>query len=857
MSDTDLTLFQNNPYPMWVYEVATRRFLVVNAAAVRHYGYSQEEFERMTLEDIRPESELPRLRAYLAQGPLGVVEPTLWRHRKKSGELMDIEIASHDFAFDGKPARMVVAIDVTRRTRAEAALRASEERYRKIVDLSPDAITIHEEGRFVFANAAAARLLGVADPVQLIGRSLLDFMHADIHEQVKARWKRLYEDREMVEPTDLKMTRPDGSVIYLETRAAPLYWEGRPAAQVVARDTTERRQHEEKIARLNRIHAVLSGINSAIVHIRERQSLFEEACRIAVEQGGFCSAWAALLDAAGNQLVSRANAGLPLQSDATASPGPVLGFTPAGTAATALRTHAAAFDNDIESSPEVSFVRQTAIGVGAKAVIALPLMVSGDAVGVLVLYAPHRGFFDEDELRLLNELAADISFSLEFIATSEKVDYLAYYDPLTGLPNRSLFFDRMTYLLGMAGREATGVALVLIDLDRFRQVNDTLGRNAGDALLNAVAQRLRQSIRDQDTVARVGSNRFALAVAGVADAADAAHFVESRVRACFDRSFTLNGEEVRIAATAGIALYPVDADGAESVFANAEAALRRAKAQSAPFLFYGPEMNARVSESLRLETRLRRAIENDELVLWYQPKVELATRRMTGFEALMRWQDPESGMVPPAVFIPVMEQTGLILDAGAWALSQVARDCRLCGAHGFAPMRIAVNVSPIQLRQRDFVAGVLAAAAEMTRAGGRLDIEITESMVMEDINATVRVLRELGENGVRVAVDDFGTGYSSLAYIARLPVHALKIDRSFVVGMTQNEHSLAIVRAIISLARSLGLKVIAEGVETEGQAGLLQRLECDEMQGYLVSRPVPPEEVIEFLAHWSEGSPAG
>ncbi len=268
-------------------------------------------------------------------------------------------------------------------------------------------------------------------------------------------------------------------------------------------------------------------------------------------------------------------------------------------------------------------------------------------------------------------------------------------------------------------------------------------------------------------------------------------------------------------------------------------------------------MNARVSESLRLETRLRRAIENDELVLWYQPKVELATRRMTGFEALMRWQDPESGMVPPAVFIPVMEQTGLILDAGAWALSQVARDCRLCGAHGFAPMRIAVNVSPIQLRQRDFVAGVLAAAAEMTRAGGRLDIEITESMVMEDINATVRVLRELGENGVRVAVDDFGTGYSSLAYIARLPVHALKIDRSFVVGMTQNEHSLAIVRAIISLARSLGLKVIAEGVETEGQAGLLQRLECDEMQGYLVSRPVPPEEVIEFLAHWSEGSPAG
>lgn len=855
MGETDLTLFQNNPYPMWVYEVATRRFLLVNDAAVRHYGYSRAEFLQMTLEAIRPASELPRLEAHLEQGLPAVTGPTLWRHCKKSGEPIDMEIASHDFTFEGRAARMVVAIDVTRRTRAETALRASEERYRKIVDLSPDAITIHVDGRFVFANAAAARLLGVDDPTQLVGRSLLDFMHPDIHEQAQARWKRLYEEREPVEPTDLKMTRPDGSVVYLETRATPLDWEGRPAAQAVARDTTERRQHEEKIARLSRIHAVLSGINSAIVHLRERQSVFEEACRIAVEDGGFCSAWAALLDAKDGRLVTRANAGLPLPVGGMDAPVMPVAFAPAGTAEAALRTGAAAYDNDIERSPDVSVVRQAAVGVGAKACIALPLIVGADAVGVLVLYAPETDFFDAAELRLLNELAADISFSLEFIATSEKVDYLAYYDPLTGLPNRSLFFDRLAYLLGAAGRDGSGIALILIDMDRFRQVNDTLGRAAGDTLLNGVGQRLRQTIREQDTVARVGSDRFALAVTGVAGPADTAHFVESRVRACFDRGFTVEGEEVRISATAGIAMFPADGLSAESVFANAEAALHRAKAQSTPFLFYGREMNARVSESLRLETRLRRAIENDQLVLWYQPKIDLATRRLTGFEALMRWQDPEGGMVPPAVFIPVMEQTGLILNAGAWALSQVARDCRRYGASGVGPVRIAVNVSPIQLRQPDFVAGVLAAADETERAGGRLDIEITESMVMEDINATVRMLRELGEQGLQVAVDDFGTGYSSLAYIARLPVHALKIDRSFVVGMTQNEHSLAIVRSIISLARSLGLRVIAEGVETEAQAGLLQRLECDEMQGYLVSRPLPPAEVVEFLAGW--GVPGG
>lgn len=363
----------------------------------------------------------------------------------------------------------------------------------------------------------------------------------------------------------------------------------------------------------------------------------------------------------------------------------------------------------------------------------------------------------------------------------------------------------------------------------------------------AVAQRIKNVTRDQDTVARLGADRFAVAVSGDWQTADFAHVLEARNEALFGQPFLLGQEELRVLATTGIAMFPGDGDDPESLVANAEAALRKAKEQNARFLFYGPEMNARVAESLRLESRLRRALEKGEMVLWYQPKVNVKTRQLTGFEALMRWQDPETGLVPPAKFIPLMEQTGLILEAGRWALSQVARDCRLWGVNRIKLPRVAVNVSPIQLRQKDFVATVVEAAVRMEEAGSMLDLEITETVIMGNVENIIPILQTLRGLGVEIAVDDFGTGYSSLAYIARLPIHDLKIDRSFVVGMTDNQDSLAIVKSVISLAHSLRLKVVAEGVETEEQAALLLKLGCDEMQGFLISQPVPPEEVSPLL----------
>jgi diguanylate cyclase (GGDEF)-like protein len=487
------------------------------------------------------------------------------------------------------------------------------------------------------------------------------------------------------------------------------------------------------------------------------------------------------------------------------------------------------------------------VSLGCRSAIALPLMVAEKAIGIFMLYCDQEDFFDDEEIKLLEDLAGDVSFSLNYIAQREKADFLAYYDPLTGLPNRALFIDRLTQNLNGASRVHENIALVVMNLDRFRAVNETLGRQAGDTLLQAVTARLRSVIRNKDTVARVGSNTFALAFPGMWKAEDVAYAMDFRSREIFDEPFTLEGEELRLTAAAGIAISPGDGETAEALFANAEAAMRNAKRQNDRFLFYSPEMNVRVADTLRLENQLRRALENGELVLWYQPKIAIDTGKLTGFEALMRWQHPQDGLIAPARFIPLMEQTGLILEAGNWAMMQAARDCESWTKNGLNVPRIAVNASPIQLRNKAFVSMVVESASRMEDAGAALDLEITESVIMEDVDRIVPILQTIRGLGVEIYIDDFGTGYSSLAYIARLPIHSLKVDRSFIIGMTQNPESLAIVRSVISLAHSLRLHVVAEGVETQEQLALLRELRCDQAQGYLLGHPVPAEEVADVL----------
>jgi diguanylate cyclase len=348
-------------------------------------------------------------------------------------------------------------------------------------------------------------------------------------------------------------------------------------------------------------------------------------------------------------------------------------------------------------------------------------------------------------------------------------------------------------------------------------------------------------------VARVGADSFAGILTDFHGATDIAHLIEQHVQGAYAAPFTIEGQDIGIAFTIGIALYPSDAQAGDDLYHKAEAALSEAKLAGDRYRFYAPEMSAHIAESLFLESRLRQAIENEEFVLHYQPKVDVATRRVQGLEALLRWQDPERGLIMPGAFIPVLEDTGMIVEVGFWAMCRALEDERRWRNQGARPPRIAVNVSALQLQQPNFVDRVRQAVRAFGGGDSLIDLELTESIIMNNIETSVEMLGALRDMGISIAIDDFGTGYSSLSYLARLPVTALKIDRSFVSTMTERPESVSIVSTTISLAHSLDMQVIAEGVEIEEQARLLRLLRCDQMQGYLISRPRTAEDLAEFL----------
>jgi diguanylate cyclase (GGDEF)-like protein len=571
---------------------------------------------------------------------------------------------------------------------------------------------------------------------------------------------------------------------------------------------------QQRIGRLNRTLEMLSAVNALIVRASDRQALLEEACRIAVDKGGFRLAAIGLADEREGALkrAAAAGEGAADRDLQRVKPGakPVVW-------------------NDSESGPFV----------------ALPLLVSGEPVGMLLLYARSPDFFDAEEMRLLEDLAGDVSFALHHLDQKAHMDYLAYHDSLTDLPNRSLFTDRMTQALNAARREKRFAAAVFLDVERFRMVNETFGRKAGDDLLRHIAARLRAAAREQDTVARVGADHFAIAVASFDRPGDTTHEVIERLDRAFAEPIVIDGMELRVLLKAGIAVFPADGESTESLCGNAETALSKAKQANHRYLFYAPEMNARVAESLAMENRLRRALEDGQLSLHYQPKIDVKSGAVAGLEALIRWTDPELGSVPPAKFVTLMEETGMILAAGRWALRQAARDIRHWRSLGLVVPRVSVNVSAIQLRQKDFVEAVLQALAAADRP--LLDLEITESVLVQDIDESTRKLQTLRRAGIEISVDDFGTGYCSLSYLARLPVDTLKIDRSFVVRMRDAGYPRNIVAMIVSLAHTLGLTVIAEGVEEDAQVRLLKELGCDQIQGFYASHPLPADAVVGLL----------
>jgi diguanylate cyclase (GGDEF)-like protein/PAS domain S-box-containing protein len=740
------------------------------------------------------------------------------------------------------------------RAKTEAELAAIRERTNSIFDSLRDVVWSVSPGRkqMIYVNAATREIFGrppedfIADP-----KLWFEIVHPDDRQRVRDAWERVVAG----EPDDIeyRILHRDGTIRWVRNRARRLRGAGEARIDGTASDITEHKRQEQKILRLSRIERVLSGVNSAIVRIRDRDELLREACRIAVEDGGFALAWVGLIDRASLEIHPHVWVGEEhgfLRMIRLSAREDVLQGR--GASGLAIRSGKPVVVNDVANDERLVH-REETLKSGFRSFVVLPLCVDAEPIGSLHFHARDAGFFDQDELKLLLDLAGDISLGLAAMAKEEQLNYLAYYDALTGLANRQLFHERVDQFVLTAQQTRSKVALLVLDLQRFGIINDTLGRHAGDAVLKQVAQRLRSALDDQHPVARLGADTFGIVLAGVDDDADIAHILEQKIVASISEPFSVAGQELRPSIKCGIALFPGDGTNAEELFRNAEAALKNAESSGDKYLFYAPQMNARVAQKLSLENRLRIAVLEEQFVLHYQPKVDIASNCITGLEALIRWCSPELGMVPPNDFVPLLEETGLILEVGKWVLKRAANDYRRWERAGLNPPRIAVNISPLNLREANFANEVKELAAHEGGSVLQLDLEITESLIMENIEHSISKLETIKTAGIGIAIDDFGTGYSSLSYIARLPVNSLKIDRSFIAGMTSSAHNMTIVSTIISLAHCLNLKVVAEGVETKEQLQLLRLLRCDEMQGYLFSPPLPGDEIEHLIGKSAAG----
>ena len=608
-------------------------------------------------------------------------------------------------------------------------------------------------------------------------------------------------------------------------------------------EITERKRAETQIIRLNRLYGIVSGINAAIVRTRNRQELFTEACHIAVKHGQFRMAWIGSVDSKGTGLSPLAWSGFDegyfdkitqaIRNNKTDTL--ILAMR-------ALQEKTPVVCNDIDSDPQLAHWRIDALQRGYRSMGAFPLMGDSQPVGLFVLYAPELNFFDVEEIKLLTELTANISYALEYIKKEEKLNYLAYHDVLTGLPGRTLFHDRLVQAVTNAHRHGDKLGVLFIDLDHFKNINDSLGHYAGDMLLKQVAALFTACMREDDTVARLGGDEFVVILASMASE-DEAWMVSQKILKLMTQPFTIEAHELFVTCSIGIALYPKDGDDAKTLLQSADGALYLAKNKGRNNAqFCTAEMNAKALERLTLESELRQAINRQEFLLHYQPRVDMVSGEITGMEALVRWQHPVQGLLYPTKFIPVAEESGLIVPLGEWVLRTACEQNKAWQLAGLKPVSIAVNLSARQFKQQDLVELVSSILQETELDPSYLELELTESMVMQNVEAAIATLTQFKVIGVKLSIDDFGIGYSSLNYLKHFPIGFLKIDQSFVRDITTNRDDAIIAKIIISMAHDLGLRVIAEGVETEEQKSFLCSHRCDEMQGYFFSMPLPAEE---------------
>ena len=480
--------------------------------------------------------------------------------------------------------------------------------------------------------------------------------------------------------------------------------------------------------------------------------------------------------------------------------------------------------------------------------LVLPVAIDGETCDLLAFFSRGPNCGDDEALQAMTVVAAQLGHFLQRRHAEENLQYVATHDALTGLPNRREFNNSLGNALVAAEREQHRVAVLYVDLDRFKNINDALGHSAGDEVLRTCARRFREALRDSDLVAQISGDEFSVLLEHCPDPA-AATAVARKLLDAAAAPMVVQGQEISVSASVGISLYPEDGLHAEALVKNADIAMFRAKENGRNgYQFYSTNINTHTAERLAMESKLRRALERDELRLHYQPKVDVRTRQITGFEALLRWQHPELGLVPPLQFIPIAEETGLIVPIGAWVMKEACRQAKRWQEQGLPPVRVAVNLSARQFRHHGLKRDVVHALSDSALDARFLELEITESMVMHEPEQATALLEDLKAIGLGLSIDDFGTGYSSLSYLKRFPIDCIKIDRSFIKDIPQDADDLAITEAVVAMAHGLRLNVVAEGVETVEQLEWLRRFGCDEIQGYYFSKPLPADEAARLLS---------
>src|SRR3954469_20659329 len=618
---------------------------------------------------------------------------------------------------------------------------------------------------------------------------------------------------------------------------------------------TERKRSERAARLLTKMFAALSATNEAILRAGTAEELYALVCDATVNVGNSLAAVVLLVEPGTSWLRPVVGTGESVeqmkQTRFSIDQENTYGNGVCGKAFRSQTTHV---NEDILNSEQGRPWWETCLEGGVVATCAVPLVRSGESVGVILFFLSKSSAMDKEIIALLARIGKNVSFALDNFdrvdeknQADERIRYLATHDDLTSLPNRVMFNQLFERAIKLARRDGHNCAVLFIDLDRFKVINDSLGHSAGDTLLVEMTKRLRDCVRDSDVVARLGGDEFVIMLDKISHRDEVAG-VARKILAALRLPIMLGGHECRTTGSVGIAVFPENGGDSLTLTKNADIAMYLAKEEGKnDFRFFSSEIKSRPIERLTLESDLRHAEELDQLTLHYQPKVDVASGRITGLEALLRWSHPELGDLPPMQFISLAEETGLIIPIGLWVLKTACAQNMAWQRDGLPSVSMAVNLSPRQFLDENLLRDIDEVLISTGMPAHQLQLEITESMVMQNVDRAVKLLDRIQSRGVRLAIDDFGTGYSSMSLMKKFPIDTIKIDRSFVRDLETSSQDRAIAKAIISMGKALGLTVVAEGVETAEQDAFLRGQDCDELQGYLFSRPVPAEAIALLL----------